>query len=290
MPTGIETNPVMHEPFPLDLFLYQYNRQIGYGLSREDVQCTTFRSRKHATVEINVFYRADEIEHNFNDTIIAKHFDSSSQDRKSLEHDVLVRASASGIAVPGVLEVLDNFLLLEKVEGETLMDSINGSIFLGQKTKIVTGIARWLASFHVAFASDPIARRRGDTNLRNFIVSPSGIITGIDFEEASIDDPINDLHEIVDSILQSDPGIYSVTLDEIGWKFDLCENLLVQYLQSMNGRAMILLESPETFVKGQVEVMKQLAYIRGKEVLLAETLPGIESQLLKRMEHAFSLV
>ncbi|HME55231.1 MAG TPA: hypothetical protein VKM55_23690 [Candidatus Lokiarchaeia archaeon] len=288
MPTGIETKKTSHEPFPLDSFLDQVQEHTGYSWHGEGIQFTELRSRKHATVEILHSWLDNDQETQMNESIIVKYFIPSEVHLMEREHVVLVHAAASGIEVPRILGVLDNFLVLERITGFTLMDAINGRGSMTEKTSIVEKTAAWLATFHDAFAVNDVANRRGDANLRNFIVTREGTITGIDFEGADTDDPIMDLHEIIDSILQSDPGIFSATLNEVAWKFDLCENLLGRYVELMQKNARVLFESSRRFVQGQERVMNQLARIRGREATLSLILPGLKQQLLIRLEHVFT--
>lgn len=288
MPVKVNAKKTVHEPFFLDLFLDQLYDYTGYSWRGEDIQLTELRSRKHATVEILHSWSDDDQNNSVIKPIIVKYFMSSEQYRMEIEHFVLVHAAASGIEVPRILGVLGNFLVLEKIKGSTLMDTINGRVPLAEKINIVEKTAAWLAAFHDAFAVNDVVHRRGDANLRNFIVIREGTITGIDFEEADADDPIIDLHEIMDSILQSDPGIFSATYKEVAWKFDLCENLLIRYLESTRKSASAIFESPNRFIQGQEHVMNQLARIKGREVMLSQALPWLEQQLLIRLEHVFT--
>jgi len=86
-----------------------------------------------------------------------------------LEADFLRRLAASGVAVPEVLDVKENVLYLQYIEGPTLPD-----FFCGEAAESLTA---WLKDFYNA-----TGEIRGDVNGRNFIFG-CGKCYGVDFEE-----------------------------------------------------------------------------------------------------------
>jgi tRNA A-37 threonylcarbamoyl transferase component Bud32 len=275
-----------HSPksFPVDAFVQQYNTACHGTIRASQVHVRALRSKKHATAEVIISTTVSGRELPNQDIVIAKHFADAEKGLLYHEQVVHSHAMSSGIPVPRILHVLDNFIVLEKVEGSTLMDTINdGSLLLERKKEAIAGLGSWLSSFHAAFASHPRARRRGDANLRNFIVTGAGAIVGLDFEEAGLEDPVVDLHEVVDSILQSDPGIYSDGMPAIEWKFDLCECFLRSYAAAARKPPIEVIKDPAGFVDAQLRVMRDLAAIRGNTSALLPLVPGIKKELVFRI-------
>ncbi len=275
-------SPQRHEPksFPVDTFVQQYSTSCHGTIRASQVQVHPMRSRKHATAEVVIATDAGKSECSRQDIIVAKHFADAEKGLLLHEQSVHSHAMGTGIPVPRILYVLDNFLVLEKVEGSTLMDVVNdGALPVERKKEAIASLGSWLGSFHAAFAAHPQARRRGDANLRNFIMTGVGAIVGLDFEEACLEDPVVDLNEVVDSILQSNPGIYSDGMPAIKWKFDLCERLLRTYAAAAHKPPVQVIGEPAGFINSQLRVMQQLADIRGTAGLLMPKIPAIKEEL-----------
>jgi hypothetical protein len=271
-----------HTPkrFPLGLFTRQWNDAGESRVEQGQVYIQALRSRKHATVEISPPFDDPEGGSEIHGPIIVKHYDDADVSLMDREQEVLSFAMSVGVAVPKVLRALRNFLVLEKVEGSTLMDVINDeSVLLERKKAAVASLGAWLRSFHFAFQAYPKANRRGDANLKNFIFTGTGAIVGLDFEEASLEDPVVDLHEVVDSIVQSRPGIYSEGMPAIEWKFDLCDCLLRSYATAACKHPIEIIKDPARFIDAQLRVMLRLAEIRGSTSLLATMVPVINEKL-----------
>lgn len=142
--------------------------------------------------------------------VIVKVFAKDTASRALKERAVLERCFEKGVSVPGVIAYRDNTLVMEFVEGETLSDVLDG-IWLtkslsGEESRsrldsIARSLGDWLALFHGAF---DYSMRRGDAIVRNFILSQNGV-TGIDFEESSESDVIDDVGEICSSVLSMRP-------------------------------------------------------------------------------------
>nr|MDO8084400.1 hypothetical protein [Candidatus Sigynarchaeum springense] len=272
-----------HHDFPVVLFVHQYSDAYQRPIQARQVRVHALRSKKHAAVELSL---SNDVNGSENEprNIIVKHF--SDADKRLLHHEsaVYAHAASAGVPVPTVLHVLDNFLVLDRVEGVTLMDLVNDkNILLERKMNAVQGLGAWLGTFHVAFATHPGVKRRGDTNLRNFIMTVAGTIVGLDLEEASLGDTSRDLHEAVDSILQSSPGIYTDTMAAIGWKFDLCACLLRGYAKVVRKPLDAIISDPGGFVDTQLQAMLDLAAIRGNTSALLPLVPGIKKELLTRI-------
>ncbi|MBN2151226.1 MAG: phosphotransferase [Candidatus Lokiarchaeota archaeon] len=266
--------------FPAGAFVQQYNARCPGGIDARLLRTRDLRSRKHATVEVSFVQCDGRVDPPTRGAMVVKHFEDGEQDLLRREQAVLSHAAGAGIAVPAVVCVLDNFLVLERVEGRTLMDEVNDEALpIVYRKGVIAGLGEWLSKFHAAFAGSPIARRRGDANLRNFIATQADAIVGLDFEEASLGDPQRDLHEIVDSILQSRPGILSVQIAAIAWKFDLCECLLRSYAAASRKRMNDVIKDPATFIDTQFRIMQELAATRGALDGLLPLVPAIRKEL-----------
>jgi tRNA A-37 threonylcarbamoyl transferase component Bud32 len=266
--------------FPVNTFVQQYNAAFHGGIQASQVRVNELRSRKHATVELSISQDACMADAATRNTFVAKHF--SDADKELLHHESVVYSNAinAGIPVPRVLHVLNNFIVLEKVEGSTLMDLINyDAVQLDHKKVTISSLGRWLSDFHSAFASHPQVRRRGDANLRNFIEAGTSAVVGFDFEEACLDDPVRDLHEAIDSILQSRPGIFTEGQGSIEWKYELCEWLLKSYAAAARKKPIEIIKDPERFVNTQLMVMRELATVRGSSSILVPRIPIIKKKV-----------
>jgi aminoglycoside phosphotransferase (APT) family kinase protein len=279
-----------HPPneFPTRELVDQCNRTFKASIPASAVQVTVFKSRKHATAGILIVDHVRAIVFPFSVPFIAKQYNVKEISIMNREREVLAQALRSGIPVPRVLSSLDTFLLLEKVEGTTLMDLVNSESDFTVKEEAIKNLATWLCRFHQAFESHPAVKRRGDANLRNFIVNERNAIIGLDFEEASPGSPITDLHEVVDSILQSRPGIYSDGMPAIDWKFDLCESLLRNYAVAARKPPIEIIKDHAGFIDTQLRVMRELAAIRGTKSLMMPLIPVITKKIegiIERLLH-----
>jgi len=142
--------------------------------------------------------------------VVVKVFAEDATSRALKERTVLETCVEKEVSVPGVIAHRDNVLVMEFVEGETLSDalddiwlteSLSGEEGRSRLDSIAKSLGVWLASFHDALDYN---MRRGDAITRNFILSQKGV-TGIDFEESSETDVIDDVGEICSSILSMHP-------------------------------------------------------------------------------------
>ena len=190
-------------------------------MNEAGISVIPFRSRKHATVELTGTFLPLDLPSSCSGVIV-KHFDGNCADLLAKEQAILEASNLLDCHVPPVLLVLDNFLVLGKVPGKNLIDLLHpdrnvASAALPRDAwePVCSALGAWLAAFHAGFAGSPLARRRGDANLRNFVMAPDGELFGVDFEEADCQDPLVDLQEVIDSLFLTDPGMYSARLDEI---------------------------------------------------------------------------
>ncbi len=142
--------------------------------------------------------------------VVVKIFANGASSLAAAEEIILKRCIEKGVVVPGLVGRSGDVLVLEFVEGETLADTLDG-IWLVERQSgeggssrldaIARSLGAWLAAFHAAFDNNT---RRGDAVARNFIMGSKGV-TGIDFEEASDSDVVEDLGEICSSVMSMHP-------------------------------------------------------------------------------------
>lgn len=185
----------------------------------------TFRSRKN---EVSLVETQD------GQRAVLKEFPEEEKQRVAIEFAILVRAGKSGVPVPKIIHWEEGFIQLEFLEGRPLVDAINDpEIDMKKKECMARALGRWLCEFHSVFAKESIIR--GDCTLRNFIWSDkvdSSIrdasaprdsrVWGLDFEEAGLGEPVNDVAEACASILDTDPML---TVDKV----KLCRKMLKAY-------------------------------------------------------------
>ncbi|MFW6121548.1 MAG: hypothetical protein ACOC80_11715, partial [Petrotogales bacterium] len=81
-------------------------------------------------------------------------------------------------------------------------------------------LANWFVNFHNHFKTEDSFRIRGDSILRNFILTH--LIWGVDFEESRYGTPVEDIAGICSSLLSTTP----MFTDE---KFRLCKIFVQSY-------------------------------------------------------------
>ncbi len=129
------------------------------------------------------------------------------RERASLEYGVLRDCCDRGVLAPVPVALLDHAIVMGPVEGDVAADVFDRMFSPGSpstqegREALADSLALWLSGFHSAFDS---RLSRGDTILRNFIISPGGVV-GMDFEEASRTDTISDLGQICASAMMTDP-------------------------------------------------------------------------------------
>ena len=181
----------------------------------------------------------------------------------SKEYHILEEGHDMGLNVPEPYDKLERAIIMEYIEGENLMDAINDtSVPMSQKKAQIGLLVGWLSSFHKAFRKGNQFLLRGDANLRNFILTWE--IWGLDFEEAEMGRPEQDLGNLCCSILASDPMF-------VPWKVELC-NLLVE---SYSSRVEWSVEDIPSYIAGILEEKANLRprdaeLLREKAAIIAE--------------------
>lgn len=137
--------------------------------------------------------------------------------RSAVEFETTLIAKKAGLAVPYPLYMDKDYIVSEYISGESC-DMLINAMF---SAAAASGIGTWLGMFHESMDSfgRPMAMR--DAVLDNFIMH-EGDVFGVDLEDASPGDPMDDLGQMAASILGNEPFFTPV-------KFDLCFSMLDAY-------------------------------------------------------------
>ena len=157
-----------------------------------------------------------------NNPRILKWFVPGLKRQMNVEYSILKKGSTE-LNIPAVFEMdeKNNVLVTKYINGENLCDIINNEdINQVEKQRLMSLLADWFNDFHNFFKKDKDYTIRGDSTLRNFILTDK--IWGLDFEESRIGRPVEDLAGICASILTTDPMFTKE-------KFTLCKILLDRY-------------------------------------------------------------
>lgn len=133
------------------------------------------------------------------------------------EFETLLRARNALVDTPLPLAKSGDYLVTEYIPGETCEVLIN-HMFSAQATD---GIGRWLARFHDKLSDGARKWIMADAVPANFILSGEEIY-GLDLEDSTIGDPLEDVGRMAASILDTDPMFTPL-------KFDLCRRMISSY-------------------------------------------------------------
>jgi len=160
---------------------------------------------------------------------VLKWFVPGFRQRMKNEYNVLKKGS-SKLNIPLVYELdeKNNVLVMNYIVGENLCDIVNSrDTSFDEKKRLMILLADWFIDFHNFFKTEKAFLIRGDSVLRNFILSDK--IWGVDFEETRPGKPVEDLAEMCASILSTDPMFTSE-------KFELCKIFIESYTEPVPGR------------------------------------------------------
>ncbi len=136
------------------------------------------------------------------------------------EFEALLMARENGMAVPYPLWKESDHLVMEFVPGEGCEMLIN-SMFSSEAAE---GIGAWLSQYHRLPSRDSRPRIMGDAVLSNFVMSDRRVF-GLDLEDSNFGDPLDDLGQVVASVLASEPFFTPI-------KFDLSHKIIGSYDRS----------------------------------------------------------
>ena len=149
--------------------------------------------------------------------------------RMNVEYNILKKGSAK-LNIPTAFELDEenNVLVTNYIMGENLCDILNNEKTThSEKQRLILLLSEWFYDFHNFFKKDNEFLIRGDSTLRNFVLTDR--IYGLDFEEARKGRPIEDLAGMCASILTTDPMFTKE-------KIRLCKLLLENYNDRAPGR------------------------------------------------------
>ena len=142
--------------------------------------------------------------------VVVKTYPKADADVIQKEYSILERCHASGVLAPTPIALEGNAIVMSHVDGSVLSTVLDSRWLHTDPANpapetdtacIAESLARWLHAFHSAFG---FRLRRGDVNMRNFMLSGEGLY-GLDFEEASEGDVIEDLGQACATVLSMDP-------------------------------------------------------------------------------------
>lgn len=142
------------------------------------------------------------------------------------EHNVLILGH-SKLNIPFAYEKdeKNNVIVMNYIPGRNLCDVINdSSVDFFIKKKTISDLALWYKNFHNFFKKDETTYIRGDSILRNFILTDQ--IWGLDFEEFRLGSIEEDISDLCISILTTDPKY----TDE---KYQLCRYFIEAYSKKL---------------------------------------------------------
>jgi len=138
------------------------------------------------------------------------------------EYNILKKGSSKlDIPKPFELDEENNVIVMHYIMGENLCDIVNDeNTTFAEKERLIIFLAEWFVQFHSFFKDESGFIIRGDSTLRNFILTDK--IWGVDFEESRHGKPIEDIAGMCASILSTDPMFTSE-------KFKLCQKFIESY-------------------------------------------------------------
>ncbi len=135
----------------------------------------------------------------------------------------ILRNLPSSINTPNIIEKDEenNVLVISHIFGKNLCDVINDeNILISIKQNLMMYLSKWFYKFHSYFHENKNYRIRGDSILRNFILTNR--IWGLDFEESRLGKPVEDIAAMCCSILSTEPMFKN-------WKFQLSKIFINSY-------------------------------------------------------------
>ena len=151
--------------------------------------------------------------------------------KKQMKNEYTVfKKGSSKINIPSVYEMDEenNVLITNYIIGENLCDVINNEdTTTNEKQRLMILLAEWFIDFHNHFKTNDGFIIRGDSSLRNFILTDR--IWGLDFEESRPGKTVEDIAGMCASILTTDPMFTKE-------KFQLCKIFIEHYMKLAPGR------------------------------------------------------
>ena len=155
----------------------------------------------------------------------------------------------AGVKVPKVLDVIDNTLYIEYIDGISVIDFIEDHSLLDMCDVVAFGITKWFYDFYIAVNHDISKEIRGDVNGRNFIIKDEEIY-GVDFEEKVYGEISVDLGRFL-------AYLSTYTLNNTQLRDRLRLKLLSLFSESFNIDSKVILEEEKKEIR-EMEIRRSL--------------------------------
>ena len=175
------------------------------------------------------------------------------------EFKSLMMARERGLDVPFPLFRSGDYMVLEYVAGERC-DALINHLF---SVEAADKLGFWFARFHQEFGDGSSQSIMADAELTNFQLC-DGKVFGMDLEDSCVGEPMDDLGQLIASILGSEPVFTPI-------KFDLCMKLLESYEKESGMEA---IESSRPFVSKHLRLAAATKPLFRKTLL--EAAKGLE--------------
>lgn len=157
-----------------------------------------------------------------NKSIVLKWYAPGFNKKMKTEYNILQKCSSKvNVPIPYNKDEENNVISMSYIMGKNLCDVINDeSVSLDMKKSYIHSLAQWFVIFHDHLRSKEGFCIRGDSILRNFVLTDR--IWGVDFEESRISSPQKDIATMCCSILSTNPMFTK-------WKFQLSKIFIKSY-------------------------------------------------------------
>ena len=157
---------------------------------------------------------------------VLKWFAPGFRQNMETEYNILKKGSSKlNMPTPLGQDADNNVITMNYIIGKNLCDIINDEdASFDEKKRIITMLAEWFVKFHNHFKTEDGFRIRGDSILRNFILTDR--VWGVDLEESRNGKPIEDIAGMCSSILSTDPMFTD-------GKFQLCNTFVESYTKTV---------------------------------------------------------
>jgi tRNA A-37 threonylcarbamoyl transferase component Bud32 len=175
---------------------------------------------------------------------VFKEFSNEFKKNLKIERDILIKLNELKIPTPKILNYTEEYLLLEYIEGQTIIDIVNNNLSNGQilyitdLSKLFEMLGAWFANLHSkTFNKEYSVILKGDCVLKNFIYNPKSISTnliGLDFEESHYGSGSVDLGAVCSTVLTLKPRFSKLNYKLCKIFINSYNNSLVQYSKINN--------------------------------------------------------
>lgn len=174
-------------------------------------------------------------------SIVIKKYTGPIENRRK-EIQLLHHLRQQGLTVPKIYFVKEDYIVMEYIEGRTLLEEIEkreeeqvvgkDSFYKSNNEQLVDSLITWLKDFYYHTDNQLILK---DINLRNFLINKQGKIYGIDFEDYGIGNIVEDGGKLCAYILTYNPPF---TL----WKLNFAKDFFYTFIEKFSINKEILLK------------------------------------------------